>query len=191
MNVGPQFADPVARQLYAEIASIEEQHVTHYESMMDPDETWLERWVLQEAVEVYNYYSCYSQETNSRIKMIWERFLNYELGHLQVAISYFQRFDKRDIAEILPATLPQPIEYKSHREYVREVLRNESTLRAAGPFVVTPDNDPPRSIAYRAQLHSQGIPSEIVATGYRWSPGTELNRDGSTLPQVPQEVRVV
>jgi hypothetical protein len=28
MNIGPTFADPIARQLYAEIASIEEQHVT-------------------------------------------------------------------------------------------------------------------------------------------------------------------
>ncbi|MFS8070581.1 MAG: hypothetical protein ACMG6S_29805, partial [Byssovorax sp.] len=32
MNIGPLFADPVARMLYAEIASIEEQHVTQYES---------------------------------------------------------------------------------------------------------------------------------------------------------------
>ena len=31
MNIGPLFADPLARQLYAEIASIEEQHVTQYE----------------------------------------------------------------------------------------------------------------------------------------------------------------
>jgi len=30
MNIGPLFADPIARQLYAEIASIEEQHVTQY-----------------------------------------------------------------------------------------------------------------------------------------------------------------
>lgn len=35
MNVGPQFADPIARQVYAEIASIEEQHVTQYESLLD------------------------------------------------------------------------------------------------------------------------------------------------------------
>src|SRR5439155_19207045 len=32
LTVGPFFADPVARQLYAEIASIKEQHVTQYES---------------------------------------------------------------------------------------------------------------------------------------------------------------
>ncbi|HYE87260.1 MAG TPA: hypothetical protein VEA16_12955, partial [Vicinamibacterales bacterium] len=42
MNIGPIFTDPVARQLYAEIASVEEQHVTQYESIIDPTETWLE-----------------------------------------------------------------------------------------------------------------------------------------------------
>jgi hypothetical protein len=41
MTIGPMFADPVARQLYAEIASIEEQHVTQYESIIDPTETEL------------------------------------------------------------------------------------------------------------------------------------------------------
>src|SRR3569833_2914145 len=34
MTFGPLFTDPVARQLYAEIASVEEQHVTHYESLL-------------------------------------------------------------------------------------------------------------------------------------------------------------
>lgn len=46
MNIGPMYADPVARQLYAEIASIEEQHVTQYESIIDPTETWLEKWLM-------------------------------------------------------------------------------------------------------------------------------------------------
>ena len=58
MNIGPTFSDPVARALYAEIASIEEQHVTQYGSIIDPNETWLEKWLLYEANEVYNYYSC-------------------------------------------------------------------------------------------------------------------------------------
>jgi hypothetical protein len=46
MNIGPLFADPVARQLYAEIASIEEQHVTQYGSLLNPEETVLEQWLL-------------------------------------------------------------------------------------------------------------------------------------------------
>src|SRR5690606_11200384 len=71
MNIGPTFSDPVARQLYAEIASIEEQHITQYESIIDTTETWLEKWLLHEATEVYNYYGCVESETNSRIKAIW------------------------------------------------------------------------------------------------------------------------
>jgi hypothetical protein len=46
MNIGPLFADPMARQLYAEIASIEDQHVTQYASLIDPSESLLEKWLL-------------------------------------------------------------------------------------------------------------------------------------------------
>src|SRR5436853_348071 len=70
MNIGPTFSDPVARQLYAEIASIEEQHVTQYEPLADPSETWLEKWVLHEANEVYNYWCCAEQESNPRLRAI-------------------------------------------------------------------------------------------------------------------------
>src|SRR6185369_8517688 len=91
MHYGPTFADPVARQLYGEIASIEEQHVTQYESLCDPRETWLEKWLLHEAVEVYNYWSCVESEPNSRVKAIWERLLDYELGHLRVVAELFQK----------------------------------------------------------------------------------------------------
>src|SRR3954464_2586077 len=77
MTIGPQFADPIARQLYAEIASIEEQHVTQYESIIDPNETGMEKWLLHEAGEVYNYWSCLQSEPNPRVKSIWERFLDY------------------------------------------------------------------------------------------------------------------
>ena len=174
MNIGPTFADPVARALYAEIASIEEQHVTQYESIIDPTETWIEKWVLHEANEVYNYYSCVEQETNPRITAIWERFLDYELGHLQYAMEIFKRVERRDPAEILPAQLPQPIAYESQREFVRTVLRNEVDLRANGTQFLDKAEEPERSRKYRRQLNSDGSPSEAVAGGYCWAPGTEL-----------------
>src|SRR6202008_2411156 len=85
MTVGPQFADPLARQLYAEIASIEEQHVTQYESIIDPTQSWLEQWVMHEANEVYLYYGFVQSESNPRVRALWERFLDYELGHLALA----------------------------------------------------------------------------------------------------------
>ena len=180
MTVGPTYADPIGRQLYAEIASIEEQHVTQYESIIDARETWLEKLVLHEANEVYNYYSCVEYETNSRIKAIWERFLDYELGHLRHAVELFERFDGRDAAEILNARLPAPIVYESHRDFVREVLRNEVNLTAQGPrFVPFAEEDPNGpSARQRSQLNSEGSPSDLVALGYVWTPGTELSRRG-------------
>ena len=98
MNIGNTFSDPVARLLYAEIASVEEQDITRYESVIDPEATWL----LHEANEVYNYCGCATQDTNPRIKAISEGILDYELGHLHGARQTFRRLENRDPFEILP-----------------------------------------------------------------------------------------
>ena len=143
---------------------------------MDPDETWLEKWVLHEAAEVYNYHGCAQQESNPRLRALWERFLDYELGQLHLAIEHFQRLDGRDVAEILPDELPDPIPIESQREFVRQVLSDEVDLRADGSRFVDKAQEPRRSIDYREQLNAEGSPSEQVADGYRWRPGTELKR---------------
>ena len=172
MNIGPIFADPVARMLYAEIVSVEEQHVTHYESILDPDETWLEQWVMHEANEVYNYWSCAQSEGDERIRKIWERFCDYELGQLHYVLDLLERHEGRDREELLPRTLPEPIQYKSHREFVRETLR-EAPYRAVGTEIGELEESA-ETLAYRQQLNSEGSPSEEISKGYRWRPGTEL-----------------
>jgi len=58
---GPEFTDRRARELYAEISEVEEEHVSYYESLVDPTETPLERQVLHELIEVYNYLHCFEQ----------------------------------------------------------------------------------------------------------------------------------
>ncbi|NEX60938.1 hypothetical protein [Noviherbaspirillum galbum] len=177
LNAGPLFADPVARQLYAEIASIEEQHVTQYESLLDPGETWMEQWLLHEAAEVYNYYGCVQQETNPRLKAIWERFLDYELGHFHYAADLFRQIDRRDPAELFGnGDLPEPIPFASQRDFVRQTLSREVDLRANGTRFVDRAQESQASIAYREHINSDGSPSETVAAGYAWIPGTELNR---------------
>jgi hypothetical protein len=176
MNIGPQFADPVARLVYAEISCIEEQHVTHYESIADPGETLLEKWLLHEASEVHNYFSCLQFESNKRIRDIWERFLSYELGQLSYVMDLFRRVENRDPFEVLPRELPEPIRYESHREFVRETLLREVGFHASGMDIVEsqPANSP--SIAYREQLNRRGSPTATVAAGYIWQPGTETTR---------------
>jgi hypothetical protein len=180
MTVGPTYSDPIGRQLYAEIASIEEQHVTQYESIIDAKETWLEKLLLHEANEAYNYYSCVEYESNRRVRAIWERFLDYELGHLQHVAALFEKYERRDAQELLNSKLPDPIAYESHRDFVRETLRNEVGLTAVGPqFVSFSREDPNGATAMlREQLNSEGSPSELVARGYVWAPGGELSRQG-------------
>jgi hypothetical protein len=185
MNVGPIYPDPVGRQLYAEIASVEEQHVTQYESIIDAGESWLEKLLLMQATEVYNYYSCVASEKNPRLKAIWERFLDYELGHVRFVADMFERHERRDAAEVLKSKIPEPIDFVSHRDFVREVLRNEVNLTSVGQTFVRREDEPADSASnlYREQLNSQGNASMSVSAGYEWAPGTELaQKEPQTAP---------
>jgi rubrerythrin len=174
LTIGPTFADPMARQLYAEIASIEQQHVTQYESLLDPSTSLLENWLLHEAMEVYNYYGCVQQESNPRIRAIWERMLDYELGHFSAVSALFKEHERRDPEEVVGARLPEPMPFESNRDFVRAVLEAEVDLRARGTEIVPLDEEGPSSLSYRNHMNSQGSPSETVAQGYAWRPGTEL-----------------
>jgi hypothetical protein len=186
MNIGPIFADPLARQLYAEIASIESQHITHYGSMLNPDETVLEKLLLCEATEIWNYNACAEQETNPRIKAIWERFLDYELGQFQVALKLFKDIERRDPAEILgDGSLPPGIEFKSQREFVRKVVEAEVPLRKDGAQFVDEAQEPQSSRQYRQDINAAGSPSETVSATYSWTPGTELMRDSAEKATMP------
>ena len=175
MTIGPTFADPLARQLYAEIASVEEQHVTQYGSLQDPDESFLEKWLIHEAMEVYAYNSCMEQEENPRIKAIWERFLDYEQSHLHLVCELFKKYERRDPAEILGGSVPKLIEFKSQRDFVRKTLAEEMDLRAKGHDYVDKKSEGHASRDYRNHLNSEGVPAEAVSAGYQWAPGTELS----------------
>ena len=184
MNIGPLFSDPLARQLYAEIASVEEQHVTQYSSILDPGESWLEQWVLHEANECYMYYSCVEQESNPHVREIWERFLDYELGHFHMACEALQQFENRDPEEIITASFDSPLEFRSQREFVRKVLASEIDVRTSGTRFVDKAHEGALSQHYRSMVNADGSPSDTVASGYVWTPGTELNRKKWTTPGV-------
>jgi hypothetical protein len=132
MNVGPEYMEPIARQLYQEIALVEEEHVTHYESLMDPAETWWERMVLHEYNECYLYYSFMQTESDPRIKGIWELHLNMELEHLRVACDLMRTNDEREPESILPAELPEPVMFEPNKEYLRELLATQIDLTTLG-----------------------------------------------------------
>lgn len=65
--------------------------------------------------------------------------------------------------------------FDTHRSYVRQVIANELDRSAIGTDIVQaplPASSP--TLVYRQRMDAQSAPSEKVAAGYRWHPGTEL-----------------
>lgn len=122
VSVGAQYVEPLARPLYEEIGHIEEEHVPHYESLVDPGETWWEGLVHHEYNECYLYHSFLETETDPQVKAIWELLLNMELEHLRVAYELMRRHDGRDPESVLPAALPLPITFEPNEDYLRSLL---------------------------------------------------------------------
>lgn len=175
MHFGPTFADPVARQLYAEIASVEAQHITQYGSLIDPGDEGITQWLMHEAMEAYTYWCCMEQETNPRIKATWERFFDYEMGHFHMVADIYKNALRRDPQELFPKAFDKRIEFVSHRDYVKQVLQDEVDLRALGTqFIRDKDGESERTLDYRHHLNSEGSPSDAASAGYQWAPGTEL-----------------
>jgi hypothetical protein len=133
MNVGPQYMEPIARQLYQEISLIEQEHVTHYESLCDPTETWWERLVLHEFNECYLYYSFLQQESDPRVKAIWELHLNMELAHLESAADLLRQFEGKEPEEVVGSDgLPEPIRFEPNKEFLRNLLATQLDLTTLG-----------------------------------------------------------
>ncbi|MFG1708943.1 hypothetical protein ACFLIM_37675 [Nonomuraea sp. M3C6] len=132
LNAGPMYMEPIARQLYQEIAQIEEEHVTHYESLVDPGESPWERLLNHEYNECYLYHSFVETECDPRVRNVWELHLSMELEHLRLAAELFRRFDGRDPDQVLAPALPPPVTFEPNKAYVRDLLATQIDCTTLG-----------------------------------------------------------
>ncbi|GHJ32965.1 MULTISPECIES: hypothetical protein [Streptomyces] len=166
LNVGPQYMEPIARQLYQEIGLIEEEHVTHYESLVDPGETWWEQLVNHEYNECYLYYSFMEQEPDPKVKAVWELHLNMELEHLRIACDLMRRNDGREPEEVVAPELPNVLTFEPNKGYVRELLATQIDLTTLGTGYVREAHE--RFQAMQALLNDgDRPPSERVMEQHR------------------------
>ena len=126
---GMCYGNHVLRETYAEIKDVEEEHVTMYESLIDPTESWYEKLLLHEFTEVCTYHNCYEDEEDEKLKMVWEEFLAIELDHLQTAAKLFQKHEGRDAEEVIGEEVCHPCHFESQKEYVTKVLNKEIDKR--------------------------------------------------------------
>lgn len=165
MNIGNRYQEPIARATYQEIAQIEEQHVTHYGSMLDPAASWLENLVLHQWHECWMYWSMMQDEPDARVKAIYELHLNMEIEHLRIASELMRKIEKRDPEEILPLHgFTEPLKLESNKGYVREVLATQIDLTSKDsdfvPVSTLPEDD--RYFEHQRRVNDQWVPTEEV-----------------------------
>ncbi len=150
---GFMYANHVLRETYAEIKDVEEEHVTMYESLIDPTESMFEKALLHEFTEVCNYYTCVEDETDENMKKYWEIFFEMELTHLQLIAEMFKKYEKRDPEEVIGSEIVIPCRFKSQKVYVQKVLEKEVNKRLApeGEYYKTIEEIPSDWASYPVQ----------------------------------------
>lgn len=124
MNVTAFACSDISRKLYQEIAMVEEEHVTQYESLMDPNGTWLEMLLWHEYAECYLYWSCYMTETDPYVKALWEENLDMEISHLHKAAELLKKYEGKEWQEVIKCgDFPAPISLHENIDYVRKILK--------------------------------------------------------------------
>ncbi len=139
MNVAGFYHKEHGRRLFSEIAMIEEQHVSGYESLKDPTKSWLECALMNEYTECYLYYSCYKTEKDEKIKEVWERHFENEVYHLRIISDLLQKFEGKHYKEEIPfPEFPELLDFSENKKYIREVLQN---VRLATDGTIYPNID--------------------------------------------------
>ncbi|MBS4030683.1 MAG: hypothetical protein KGZ63_04590 [Clostridiales bacterium] len=130
-NIGNTYYNDLGRQLYLEIAMIEEEHVSQYGSLIDPNATWLENLLLHEYTECYLYYSFYQDELDPHVKSIWEMHLHQEIAHLHRAATLLAQYENKQWEQVIPGgTFPKLLKFQDTRDYVRKILAEQIELTA-------------------------------------------------------------
>ena len=133
MNISGFYKNQKGRELYAEIGMVEEDHVSHYGSLIDTKATLFENLLMHEYTECYLYFSMYHDETDEKIRKIWEILFEQEIAHLHSAVNLLKKYEKKAPEEVIPnGNFPELLKLKENVEYVRTVLAKTVGYTADG-----------------------------------------------------------
>lgn len=188
MNQCAFYESDQGRKLYQEIAMIEEQHVTQYGALLDPACTWLENLLNHEYTECYLYYSCYEDETDEKVKKIWEQHFEQEVAHLHHAARLLQTYEGKDWYQVIPdGEFPQLLKFTTQKEYVRKVLKKTVCNTALAEDPAVPVSELPRDAAffsYQATVNTkpEAVPSHAVIEAQITAAGQDYRFEDKAHP---------
>lgn len=187
MNLGPYYYNDLGRQLYQEIAMIEEQHVTHYGSLLDPNCTWLENMLLHEYMECYLYYSFYQDEVDPNVKSIWEMHYEQEVAHLHKAAELLEKYENKQWHQVIPGgQFPKLLKFQDTRDYVRKVLGEQILLSANRENYVSVQDLPEdhEYFFYQGKMNHDinTVPSHVVIASHQKQYNTDYRYESNAHP---------
>lgn len=174
---GFQYGNETLRKTYAEIKDVEEEHVTMYESLIDPTESLYEKLLLHEFTEVCNYYNCMIDEEDERLKAVWEEFMMHEVEHLHIAADLLKTYEKKDPEEIIGNKVVEPCHFESQKDYVAEVLEKEIDKRLDTEMGYTTIDELPEdwpSYEVQETVGEDGAPTELTIRFIALQDGRDL-----------------
>lgn len=182
MNSAPFYPSEQGRRLYQEIAMIEEQHVTHYGSLLDPRATWLESLLMHQYTECYLYYSCMENECDERIRALWAQLFEQEVAHLHFAAQLLREHEGTEYHQVVgEGEFPDLLALGSNIEYVRKVITAQTQLTALRENYVPVSQLPENSDFARYQQivnHAvSAVPSHAVIAEYIRHYGTDYRSE--------------
>ncbi len=191
MNVASFYHTEWGRKMYGEIAMIEEEHVSGYESLKDPTTTWLECALMHEYAECYLYYSCYKTEKNEYLKSVYEEHFLDEVNHLKIISELLKKYDGKDFFEVMPETeFPDILNFKENKSYIREVLKSVPLTTSGDVYLNVNDLKPNNAFKkYQSAIikGEQTVPSHRVMENYIKKHGEDLRYE--TAPHPIKELR--
>ncbi len=191
MNVGSYYPNELGRKAFSEIALIEEQHVTGYESLKDPDLSWLECNLMHEYTECYVYYSLYQDESDDAIKSLYERIFEQEVAHLHEAAALLKTYEGKSFCEVIPdGNFPELIKFGENISYVREVLKEVNHTAVKEGYVPVRDLDGNSDYyKYQKKFVGTGVnnPTHKIIEKYIKENGEDLRFE--TAPHPVKELR--
>ncbi|MCX8074537.1 MAG: hypothetical protein N2749_03015 [Clostridia bacterium] len=196
MNIGCFYNSDLGRKLYQEIGLVEEEHVTHYGSLMDPNATWLESQLMHEYTECYLYYSCFEDETDPYIKKIWEQIFEQEVSHLHKVAELLKKYENKEWQQVIPnGEFPQLLKLGPNVEYVRNILKNTVNLTDNKEEYIGVDKLPQNADFFKYQdivnKDISKVPSHIVIDDYINKKGEDYRFEVDKNPIIELQNRKV
>lgn len=128
MNVCNLYPSELGRRLYQEIGMVEEDHVTHYGSLLNTSLTYLENLVMHMYTACFLFYSCLQDEQNPQVKCVWKDCFYQEVANLQKSAKLLEEYECKHWSTVVEdGTFPKLLNLGPNVEYVRDVLKNTVT----------------------------------------------------------------